>query len=176
MRFHYDWEFKENGKTIQPISLGMVAESGDELYIISKDTIDDFRYRQQIDLLDPTDFWLQENVYRHISFEDEDLYGMWNFHLKAGPVVHDFIMRNMDGQPTELWGYYAAYDHVCLAQLFGKMIDLPTGIPMFTNELMTIRNGQPLPVRPSNLTEHHALNDAKYQKLIYDEWSENVPY
>src|SRR5690606_6289618 len=32
----------------------------------------------------------------------------------------------------ELCGYYSAYDHVALCWLFGKMIDLPTGFPMYT--------------------------------------------
>src|SRR6185437_634123 len=30
----------------------------------------------------------------------------------------------------QLWAWYAAYEHVALAQLFGRMIDLPDGIPM----------------------------------------------
>ena len=35
----------------------------------------------------------------------------------------------------ELYGYYSAYDHVALCWLFGKMIDLPTGFPMYTIDL-----------------------------------------
>lgn len=35
----------------------------------------------------------------------------------------------------ELYGYYSAYDHVVLSWLFGNMIDLPKGFPMYTIDL-----------------------------------------
>ena len=35
----------------------------------------------------------------------------------------------------QLYGYYSAYDHVALCWLFGKMIDLPKGMPMITHDL-----------------------------------------
>lgn len=37
-----------------------------------------------------------------------------------------------------LYGYYSAYDHVALSWLFGKMIDLPQGFPMYTKDLKQI--------------------------------------
>jgi hypothetical protein len=179
MRYHYDWEFKENGSTIEPISLGMVADDGRELYIINTRAINEFRMRKTAGLLDETDRWLEENVFTHISFEDEDKYG-FDFSEQpdrpgAGQVVYDFVVNALDWstgpQEIELWGYFAAYDHVCLSQLFGRMIDLPWPMPMYTNELMTIRKGRSKPPRPANLPEHNALADAKYQKLIYEAWS-----
>lgn len=33
------------------------------------------------------------------------------------------------------YGYYSAYDHVVFCWLFGRMIDLPTGFPMYTRDL-----------------------------------------
>lgn len=38
----------------------------------------------------------------------------------------------------ELYGYYSAYDHVALCWLFGKMIDLPKGFPMYCKDLKQI--------------------------------------
>ena len=35
MRFFYDCEFIEDGTTIELVSLGMVAEDGRELYVVS---------------------------------------------------------------------------------------------------------------------------------------------
>lgn len=175
MRFHYDWEFKENGVAIEPISLGMVDDNDRELYIIYRPTIYNFRLRQARNELDQTDLWLQENVFNHISFEDEDQYGYWDKESMA-ECVYDFICDSDWDKKVELWGYFAAYDHVCLSQLFGRMIDLPFPMPMYTNELMTIRNGRSKPTRPANLPEHHSLMDAKYQKMIYDEWSKDIPH
>ena len=34
-----------------------------------------------------------------------------------------------------MYGYYSAYDHVVFSWLFGKMIDLPEGFPMYTIDL-----------------------------------------
>lgn len=176
MRYHYDWEFKEDGRTIEPISLGMVSDDGRELYIINKRAIDNFRWRFYKEQLDETDRWLQDNVFNHISFEDEDQYGM-DFKEQRNDVaqiVYNFVVNQIDWSyetDIELWGYFGAYDHVCLSQIFGRMIDLPNPMPMYTNELMTIRKGRSKPTRPKELSEHHSLMDAKYQKLIYEAWS-----
>lgn len=35
MRFFYDCEFIEDGRTIDLLSLGMVTETGEELYVVS---------------------------------------------------------------------------------------------------------------------------------------------
>ena len=39
------------------------------------------------------------------------------------------------GGGMELWAWMAAYDHVCLAQLWGDMRALPRAIPRFTHDL-----------------------------------------
>lgn len=36
---------------------------------------------------------------------------------------------------TAFYGYYSAYDHVAMCWVFGKMIDLPKGFPMYTIDL-----------------------------------------
>ena len=48
----------------------------------------------------------------------------------------------------ELWAWYAAYDHVALAQLWGAMPALPRAIPRFTKDLRQLwddRGRPPLP-------------------------------
>lgn len=73
--------------------------------------------------------------------------------------VRDFLLW----QPhPELWAYYAAYDHVALAQLWGRMIGLPEGIPMWTNDLQQelFRRGVEPPSPPDD--EHNALADARW--------------
>ena len=73
--------------------------------------------------------------------------------------------------PAELWAWYGAYDHVALAQLWGKMIDLPSDwVPMWTNDLRqeVLRHAPniSLPYQANGL--HNALDDAKHLKLRYD--------
>jgi 3'-5' exoribonuclease-like protein len=181
VNFHYDWEFKEDGVTIEPISLGMVDDNGRELYMIYGPAVTAFRQREYFNDrkdglgLDQTDLWLRDNVFNHIPESDVDKYGYWDKRSMA-ECVYDFICDGLSyGQQAELWGYFAAYDHVCLSQLFGRMIDLPPPMPMFTNDLMTLGklpNGRWMqkPSRPSDLPEHHSLMDAKYQKLVFEAW------
>lgn len=40
-----------------------------------------------------------------------------------------------DYSKPQFYGYYSAYDHVVFCWLFGKMIDLPKGFPMYCNDL-----------------------------------------
>jgi hypothetical protein len=183
MRYHYDWEFKEDGITIEPISLGMVDDNGRELYLINTAAVRAFQEREYFNKLDSTDIWLKANVFNHISEADIEQYGLGVsdpglFRTKAATHVYNFILDGLGySDVPELWGYFAAYDHVCLSQLFGRMIDLPSPMPMFTNDLMTIGRKpdgrwKAKPPRPDSLPLHHSLMDAKYQQLIFKEWYE----
>ena len=78
--------------------------------------------------------------------------------------VREFIRAVPDPQ---LWAWYAAYDHVVLCQLFGRMIDLPEGVPMWTNDLKqeAERLSNPDPPSLPGVTEHNALSDAREVKF-----------
>lgn len=70
----------------------------------------------------------------------------------------------------ELWADYSAYDHVALAQLWGPMMSLPRGIPMYTNDLQQYRRTVgDLSYRPDTDpdAEHNALADAWYALDLY---------
>ncbi|MGW3545163.1 hypothetical protein ACWDNI_32110 [Nocardia niigatensis] len=72
------------------------------------------------------------------------------------------------GTTPELWAWYGAYDHVALAQLFGKMIELPACIPMRTNDIRQEqrRLGDPgLPYQGSG--RHNALDDARHARVMH---------
>lgn len=176
MRYHYDTKFKENGETIKLISLGMISDDARELYMIYTPEVRAFQERLAFNKLDQTDLWLKDNVFNHITESDIEDYGYIN-KADMAQDLYEFI-TDIDWSVEnhiELWGYFAAYDHVCLSQLFGRMIDLPPPMPMFTNDLMTIgkldNSYKPKPERPKDLPEHNSLYDAKYQKLIFEEWS-----
>jgi len=73
-------------------------------------------------------------------------YGKTNTQIAA--EIKEFIYKQEDvlynhercsiedvGSDINLYGYYSAYDHVVLCWLFGKMINLPKGFPMYTIDL-----------------------------------------
>lgn len=160
MKFWYDSEFLEDGETINLISIAFVAEDGREYYAINKDA-DWSRIRQ--------DGWLMRNVVSQLPvMMDDPLFKPKD--LIAAEVL-EFLTH--DGETPELWAWYAAYDHVVYAQLWGKMIDLPKGLPMYTNDLRSLMDWALPESRHSDLPKqtdglHDALEDARHLKTRHD--------
>jgi hypothetical protein len=150
MKYWYDCEFIENGKTIDLISIGIAAEDGRELYLQSAEFDSD-----------KASDWVKENVLPHL----------WNaYHSRE--TIRQTILWFMDieqyGKP-ELWAYYAAYDHVAFCQLFGTMMDLPKGYPMYTRDIKqwcALLGDPRLPEQGKG--EHNALEDARWNKLAWE--------
>jgi hypothetical protein len=156
MIYWYDTEFHEGGSTIDLISIGIVAEDGREYYAASRDA-DFYRINKNE--------WLMKNVVPQLPdpYERQDL---WKPRTQIAEEVRDFLL--FDKKP-KLWGWYSAYDHVVLCQLWGKMIDLPAGIPMFTHDLrsmMTTAEAMRLPKQPDGV--HDALADARHLRTRYN--------
>jgi hypothetical protein len=177
MKIFYDTEFLEDGKTIELISIGMVAEDGRELYAVSRDA--PWRRIRKHE-------WLMANVVPHLP----QPHGDWILQMPkrwlidfASPLVEhrqeiaDAVRQFIQSTPNaELWAWYGAYDHVALAQLWGPMIDLPPGVPMWTNDLKqeVERRGNPsLPKQES--AEHNALADARWVRDAYVWLAEQQP-
>jgi hypothetical protein len=88
--------------------------------------------------------------------------------------VRDFLRAarpvEADGKPAddvELWAWYGAYDHVALCWLWGRMIDLPDGVPMWTNDLRQERHRLGNPEMPTQEAgEHNALEDARHNRTM----------
>ena len=69
------------------------------------------------------------------------------------------------GEKPEMWAYYADYDWVAMCQLFGTMMDLPKGWPMYCRDLKQLAGDTSLPEQGKG--EHHALADARWTR---DAW------
>lgn len=161
----YDTEFLEDGKAIDLISIGMVDDAGRELYAVNRHAPWE-RISQHP--------WLYDNVVPFlprlpglaaspsntcaIDFSHPSMLSR----MSISRLVRDFLWG-----VDELWADYAAYDHVALAQLFGTMMDLPDGVPMFTHELQQLWEQAGRPPKPANLGEHNALADAQYGMALY---------
>ncbi|KAB2347365.1 3'-5' exoribonuclease [Actinomadura rudentiformis] len=170
MRIYYDTEFLEDGRTIELISIGLVAEDGREYYAVASDGYAD---RPRIDrvLAHP---WLREHVVPSLPLALDVNPWRWDVnhpdidHVKSrreiAQAARDFILETPD---VELWAWYGAYDHVALCQLWGRMVDLPDGVPMYTHDLKQEcdRLGNPpMPQQAEGL--HNALADARHVKVM----------
>lgn len=171
MKLFYDFEFLEDGKTIAPISVGMVAEDGREYYAVFRDAPWKRIAKHP---------WLMANVVPHLPQPHGDwilnmptswLIDFRNPAVKKRDRIADDIRAFLTAsEPVDLWGYYAAYDHVCLAQLFGPMVNRPDPMPMFTHDLMQLigpldLTEADLPAPPTDL--HNALADARWTRDAY---------
>lgn len=175
MKYWYDTEFIDDGFTIELISIGIVAEDGRQYYAVNADMGEE-RVVQST--------WLRDNVWPHLptiefpaplrrmvhnsSFgrldrSHEDVKSK----SRIANEVREFLLHSVesDDDGLELWADYAGYDHVVLAQLWGPMIDLPDGIPMFSHDLqqelrrLGLRRAD-LPAQDGGL--HNALADAHH--------------
>lgn len=173
MMVFYDCEFLEDGRTIDLISIGMVADDGREYYTVNQGDLAMWaRVNQRA--------WLVENVLPSLPtrsievIRNDGSQGVCLISDISDPLVkpiaqiarevREFLLSG-DGKP-ELWAWYAAYDHVALCQLWGPMIDLPKGIPMLTKDLKQRCDdlGNPtLPEQPKG--EHNSLEDARHNAV-----------
>ena len=172
-RFFYDTEFIEAGPEhpIELVSIGIVSDDGREFYAVSSE----FDQRRLL-----SSQWLRENVWTslpttparqcrdglpphgHLDTDHPDV----RSRAQIARAVQAFILGDAPRRPpeVELWADYGAYDHVVLCQLFGSMVDLPQGMPMFTHDVQqeASRLGVPyqdLPQQSEGL--HNALADAR---------------
>jgi len=147
VRYFYDTEFIEDGRTIELVSIGIVAEDGREYYAVSTG-FDGSRANN----------WVRNNVLNQLPNPSS---GVWRSRDTIRDEVFDFLTSGAG--KTELWAWVGAYDHVLLAQLWGDMTALPRELPRYTRELKQYWEmaGRPrLPEIPDG--NHDALVDARH--------------
>jgi hypothetical protein len=168
MRYWFDTEFIEDGKTIDLISIGIVAEDGRELYAESLEAD-----------LSKANEWVRENVIAHLWSQQADKReaNRWSRDVGIGGLlsrkniaaeIKAFCDPDTYGKP-EVWAYYADYDWVVLCQLFGTMMDLPNGWPMYCRDIKQLCDDLGNPKLPEQgKGEHHALADARWNRQAWE--------
>jgi hypothetical protein len=151
-RYFYDCEFIEDGRTIELVSIGVIAQDGREFYAVSTD-------------FDPESAgqWVRRNVLGKLPSPSDP---SWRSRSKIRDDLFEFLMAPR--LPIELWAWYAAYDHVVLGQLWGAMPAMPREVPKLTKEIRQhweVAGCPPIP-EPGR-DRHNALADAR---LGYARW------
>lgn len=173
MKYFFDTEFLEDGHTIDLISIGIVAEDGREYYGVVK-ALNWVRFFNNS--------WLVEHVLPSLPIKKINKKDVWcygNFTedysdpaWKTREQLRDDILAFCDiqtyGKP-EFWAYYADYDWVALCQLFGTMMDIPNGWPMYCRDIKQVADqweNARLPEQGKD--EHNALADARWNKTAFE--------
>lgn len=149
MRVFVDTEFIEDGRTIDLISIGAVREDGRAFYAENAEC-DRSRASE----------WVRANVLAKLS-ADQSL-------MTRREIASAFV--EFAGEKPEFWADFASYDWVVLCQLFGTMMDLPRGWPMFCNDVEQLRAslGDPKLPKQSESAEHNALADARWTREAWE--------
>ena len=153
-KFFYDCEFMEESGFLQLISIGVVDEHANQFYACNINAnfsrANDWVRRFVIPLL-PNNGKIPEGVVR----------GPWMEEKMIKSALLDFLLPS-EKDPIELWGYYSDYDHVLLCWLFGRMIDLPPGMPKFTLDIKQLSYHMQVENSHQATGSHDALEDAKW--------------
>ncbi len=167
MRYFLDTEFIERGAEhpIDLISIAVVAEDGREYYAENSEA----------DLSKASE-WVQENVVTHLWSRrpDKAEANKWSRDGGSGGYLNRRIIAAdlrtfVTGDRPEFWADYADYDWVVFAQIFGTMMDLPEGFPMYCNDIQQWRFNLGSPELPQQTgTAHNALDDARYCKQLWE--------
>lgn len=156
-RWYLDTEFNEDGRTIDLISIGLCSDDGQEYYAVSS----------EFDAGRCSD-WVKQNVLPLVG--DHPVSTREQI---AGDIAN-LVLRPLRGVATtkpEFWAYFADYDWVALCQLFGRMIDLPTGMPMYCNDLKQLMHSLKITkemLPPQQGREHNALEDARWVRSAHE--------
>lgn len=169
MKYFIDCEFLEKPGTLDLISIGVVAEDGRTFYAENS----------EFDLGKMTP-WLVENVKPYLRWHGKDaeplvMCGSSEVYdpglaVYGEPSVIADKLRHFAEPHTkpEFWGWYCAYDWVAFCWLFGTMMDLPDGYPMYCREIQTYYDTFEKSTPEPKGTAHNALDDARYHKELHD--------
>jgi 3' exoribonuclease, RNase T-like len=194
MKYFIDTEFIEGfhkplfGKRrhfIDLVSIAIIAEDGREYYAVSNE----WKYKD-------AEEWVKENVLSMLPTNME-------FKYKNNAMIAHEVQRFVSGDEKvefiesdgaahlterakriiqqgytepEFYGYYSDYDWVVFCSLFGRMIDLPKGFPMYCKDLKQYFDDmqnlckydlKQQPDYPKQDYEHSALDDAKWNVQLY---------
>ena len=209
--------FDKTRHFIDLISIGIICEDGREYYAVSNEfnpkDADDWVRKNVIDKIEAQLFQQQPTFAKsHFNFSLKELlkqYGKSNKQIaediclfcypdaaqEFGHAREEFLSRakqyRWNGKQPEFYGYYADYDWVLFCSLFGRMIDLPKGFPMYCKDLKQMLDekqrhikyfghskesgliGSSLDLKkhphyPKQENEHNALDDAKWNLKLFN--------
>lgn len=136
-------------------------------------------------------YWLRDNVCKNIfnnniysNYTEINTYSEFNnlvHHLGKSneQIAKDIIeftceINTNNGSRPEFYGYYADYDWVVFCWLFGRMIDLPEGFPMYCIDLK-----QTLDIKQSNYNvfrEKYKRHELLINEIPYASTREKIEF
>ncbi|WP_411839639.1 3'-5' exoribonuclease domain-containing protein [Paracoccus sp. ME4] len=158
MLISFDTEFVDTGTSVELISIGLVRADGRELYLENADFPD--RGGHLVD--DWMEAHVMEKTFLRTAPDDERILP----HGEIGARVRDFMLEG--GKAPSLWAHYASYDFLAFSHLFGRMLDIPDGLPRHCMDFRVLQDLTGIkPPSQDKANAHHALVDARWGKRAF---------
>lgn len=163
MKVFLDTEFTGLHKDTQLISIGMISEGGDELYLELNDW-DYFKIKKD-DVL-----WLNMNVLSKLSRTN-----LVNT-KEAADIITEYC--NNIGEEIEIWSDCLSYDWVLFCNIFEHAFNIPKNVYYIPFDICTLFKEKGIDpdinrekfanINPKETEKHNALFDAKIIKKCYE--------
>lgn len=187
MNYYLDTEFIETPGSIQLISIGITDEKGNDFYMISSEfdeskasdwvkanVIAKLGNKERHTLAE-----IKQKLIEYIEYTANVKYFDKKNSMTSGENRPRFMKRGKEQDENhyvdlvkgdiDWWAYFADYDWVVFCWLFGTMMDLPKGMPMYCKDLKQEMDHAQFPdkLKPKQGNEHHALDDAKWNRTLH---------
>ena len=198
MNYYLDTEFINHAKqhsvlgirvgnpvqTTELISIGIVAEDGREFYAVCNEFDLDAAWKDdwvRCNVLIPlhAELCQKQGVYAKTyhyglfePFTKKSLRYLLKWSGQSAYQIRQGVSEFVSDSPV-FYGYFADYDWVVFCQLFGRMIDLPSGFPMFCMDLKQemahwgVGKEWKDVACPDPIDEHNALADARWNRKLH---------
>lgn len=151
-RLFLDTEFLDQPWPGAPelISIGITDERGASFYAVNEEFNDEF-----------VNAWVRENVVPHLSPRNSP---EW----MSASAIRERIVE-MWPKVSEVWAFHGTWDWYLLVQrIFLGYMKIPEGWPRYFHELGMIKGSHLCAECPTeDGIVHHALADAKWNRLMY---------
>lgn len=94
-----------------------------------------FTYGAMKTIIDETGLTREEIAHQVLCFVHKHIIKKYDDHLAFADEIVESAYTLHKEEPHEFYGYYADYDWVVFCWIFGNMMKLPSGFPMYCNDL-----------------------------------------
>ncbi|MEO3976723.1 hypothetical protein [Streptomyces sp. CAU 1734] len=162
-----DCEFIRHDMSVHGlISVGIADRTDRDYYAVNADM--DEQYIRHSD--DETAVWLRQHVWPLLPLTADLALDRTHPDVKPADDIRQEIATYYAARTgTRMWAYFGAGDLIRIHELWGHDWGrMPAGVPRRPRELADLIEDFNLTIPDQQTPQHHALNDAHYNRLMHD--------
>lgn len=149
------------------VSTGITDRAGHDYYAVNADMDEDY-IRHSVD---DAAVWLRQHVWPQLPLTATLALDRDHPHVKPAGQIRDEIAAYYTARAgSRMWAYFGAGDLIRLHGLWDHdWKRMPDAVPRRPRELADLIDDFQITAPVQQTPEHHALNDAHYNRLLHDE-------